>query len=132
MRELAKLALDTATRLGAAYADVRIVRYRRQDLASEDRRLAGFTDADDLGFGVRVLAEGAWGFAASGELKREEIQRVAEEAVKIAKASASVMDSKRGSMPASIDRSRRRSAQKPWIVPTRASSSLASARSRFR
>ena len=92
MKELAQLALDTASRLGAAYVDVRITRYRRQDLAAEDRRLAGFTDADDMGFGVRVLADGAWGFAASGELTREEVLRVAAEAVKVAKASASVMD----------------------------------------
>ncbi|MHC4860524.1 MAG: PmbA/TldA family metallopeptidase, partial [Planctomycetota bacterium] len=92
MKELASLALDTATRLGASYADVRIVRYRRQDLAAEDRRLAGFSDSDDMGIGVRVLANGAWGFAATGELTREEVERVAAEAVQVAKASASVMD----------------------------------------
>jgi TldD protein len=92
MKDLAKLALDTASGLGASYVDVRIVRYRRQDLSAEDTRLAGFSDSEDMGFGVRVLANGAWGFAASGELTREEAQRVAAEAVKVAKASATVMD----------------------------------------
>jgi TldD protein len=92
MKDFARLALDTATRLGASYADVRLVRYRRQELTAEDRRLAGFTDSDSLGLGVRVLVRGAWGFAASGELTHEEVQRVAAEAVKVARASASVME----------------------------------------
>jgi TldD protein len=91
MRELAQLALDTARARGADYADVRIVRYRRQDLSAEDRRLARFVDTDDLGIGVRVLCRGAWGFAGTGEISREEVQRVAAEAVAIAEASASVM-----------------------------------------
>jgi TldD protein len=92
MRDLAKLALDTATAAGADYADVRIGTYRRQEISSEDTRLAGFTDLDDSGVGVRVLADGAWGFAASGELSREEVQRVAKEAVEIARASATVIE----------------------------------------
>ncbi len=88
MRELARLALDTAVARGASYADVRLVRYRRQDLASEDRRLARFVDSDDLGLGVRVLVDGAWGFAGSGDLERDEVMRVAAEAVAVARASA--------------------------------------------
>jgi TldD protein len=91
MRDLARLAIDAASGCGAAYADVRIVHYRRQDLSAEDRRLAGFVDADDLGFGIRVLVDGAWGFAGSGQLTKDEIKRVAAEAVAIARASASVM-----------------------------------------
>jgi TldD protein len=91
MRDLARLAIDTAIHHGASYVDVRVARYRRQDLSAEDRRLARFVDSDDLGFGVRVLAAGAWGFAGSGELTREEVQRVAAEAVAIARASASCL-----------------------------------------
>jgi len=40
------------------------------------------------GFGVRVIVDGAWGFASSIELNREECERVVKEAVSIAKASA--------------------------------------------
>lgn len=88
MRALADLALDTAVRRGASYADVRIVRFRRQDLLAEDHRLARFADGDELGVGVRVLARGAWGFAASCGLTPAEVQRVAALAVDVASASA--------------------------------------------
>lgn len=87
MKELAQLALDTARSAGASYADIRILHSRRQELSAEDKRISSLSDRSDRGFGVRVLVEGAWGFAASGVLERDEIQRVAKEAVAIAKAS---------------------------------------------
>ncbi|MCA9488323.1 MAG: TldD/PmbA family protein [Myxococcales bacterium] len=88
MKDLARLAIDEAMRRGATYADARILRSRRQELRAEDRRLGGFTDAEDVGIGVRVLAGGAWGFAGSHELTRDEALRVAAEAVAVARASA--------------------------------------------
>ncbi|NLI00290.1 MAG: TldD/PmbA family protein [Chthonomonadales bacterium] len=94
MRQLAAMALDTAVLRGAEYADVRLVRYRRQNLSAEDNRLSGIADTDDYGLGVRVLVDGAWGFAGTGNLTREEVQRVAAEAVAIARASAAAMREK--------------------------------------
>lgn len=88
MHELAKLAVDTARSRGATFADVRIMQRRRQSLNAEDARIAHLSDNADAGFGVRVLADGAWGFAASGVITRDEIQRVAGRAVEVAKASA--------------------------------------------
>src|SRR2546423_1853905 len=63
MKSLALLALDTAQSLGATYADVRFLTYRRQDLFTEDERVARLSDRRDTGFGIRVIAGGAWGFA---------------------------------------------------------------------
>lgn len=94
MRELAHAALETARLRGAEYADVRLVRRRRQNLAAEDERLAGVTDSDDFGVGARVLVDGAWGFAGSGDVTREGVQKAAAQAVDIARASASAMRAK--------------------------------------
>ena len=91
MKDLALLALDTAQSLGATFADVRFLTHRRQDLRSEDERMAGVMDRSDTGFGVRVIAGGAWGFAGSSEMTREEVMRVAAEAVAIARASATAL-----------------------------------------
>ena len=89
MKELVLLAIDTASQKGATYADARIVRLRRQNIACEDRRVSQLADSEDWGIGVRVIADGAWGFAGTSVLTSEEVQRVAAEAVAIAKASAS-------------------------------------------
>lgn len=90
MQELVLLAIDTARQKGAEYADARVVRLRRQNIACEDRRVSLLADSEDWGIGVRVIADGAWGFAGTSVLTSEEVQRVAVEAVAIAKASASV------------------------------------------
>lgn len=91
MKDLAQLALDTAKSSGAEYADVRVVRYLRQNLRTEDRRVAGISDSEDIGLGVRVICQGAWGFAGTSNLTREEAMRVAVQAVEIARASATTL-----------------------------------------
>ena len=88
MSDIAQRALDTASQLGAGYADVRIVRRRRQSVNVKAGRVDGMHSGDSEGFGVRVLADGAWGFASSGRLDGEEADRVAALAVRIARASA--------------------------------------------
>lgn len=90
MKDLAGIALDVAKGLGAAFADVRFIRRRQQHLATEDERVAAIHDSEDVGFGVRVIADSAWGFAGSRVLTKDEVQKVAGQAVAIAKASASV------------------------------------------
>jgi TldD protein len=87
-RELAMRAIDAARRAGASYADVRIARNRQQALFTRETQITGFNDADTFGFGVRVLAGGAWGFAASRDLTADEVERVARQAVAQAKANA--------------------------------------------
>jgi TldD protein len=87
-RELMMRALDAARSAGATYADVRVSRNRSQSVATREQRVTGFSDAETFGFGVRVLAGGAWGFAASRETTLEEAVRVARQAVAQAKANA--------------------------------------------
>jgi TldD protein len=85
-RELAMRALDAARSAGADWADVRINTNRAQGLSTRDRRVTGLSDNITSGFGVRVLVDGTWGFAASGEVTPDEVERVARWAVAQARA----------------------------------------------
>src|ERR1700675_1072627 len=87
MKDLTDRALDSASALGAGYADVRIVRRRDESIAIKTGRVEGVASGESEGFGVRVLVDGAWGFAASHVLTTAEADRVAGEAVRIARAS---------------------------------------------
>ena len=84
-------ALDAARSAGASYADVRISRNRNQSLFTRERRVQGVTDNETFGFGVRVLVNGAWGFAASRDLSRDEVVLVAQQAVAQARANRSAL-----------------------------------------
>ncbi len=89
--ELADLALQAARDAGATYADVRLNDYRRQTISTREARVLSIDDGEDRGFGVRVIAKGAWGFAASAAVTREEVVRVAVQAVAIAQANAALV-----------------------------------------
>ena len=91
MRDLTDRALDTAAQLGAGYADVRVVRREDESIAIKSGRVEGVAAGESEGFGIRVLVEGAWGFASSSELAAPEADRVAAEAVRIARASATAL-----------------------------------------
>jgi len=88
--EYAELALKRITASGAEYGDIRIQDSSTEHIEGEDRRIASIRDIKDVGFGVRVLYHGAWGFAASSVLSLEEVPRVANLAIEIARGSASV------------------------------------------
>jgi TldD protein len=87
-RDLAMRALDAARSAGASYADFRMNGNRTQALGTRERQITFFNDAETFGFGVRVIADGAWGFAASRDLNAEEVVRVAQQAVAQARANA--------------------------------------------
>jgi TldD protein len=88
MHDLARRALDTATQLGADYADVRVVRRSEQNAAVKAGQVEGLSLGETEGFGVRVLVDGAWGFASSGRMDGRQADKVAALAVRIAQASA--------------------------------------------
>ncbi|HZW01957.1 MAG TPA: DNA gyrase modulator, partial [Candidatus Deferrimicrobium sp.] len=88
MHDLARRALDTATHLGAEYADVRVVRRQEQSASVKGGQVDGLSLGETEGFGVRVLVEGAWGFASSGRMDGRTADDVAGLAVRIARASA--------------------------------------------
>jgi len=87
---LSSRALETAKLKGAQYADIRVVHTAEQNLSTKNGVVDGLSSSESLGFGVRVLVDGAWGFASSRELAADEVDKVADLAVKIAKASALV------------------------------------------
>ena len=90
MKYVANWALNTAATRGASYADVRVVAQRSRALSTKNGKLGGAADAESVGMSVRVLKDGAWGFAASAELGRGAVEKTAAEAVAIARASARV------------------------------------------
>ncbi len=90
--ELAELAMHRVRASGAEYGDIRVLDSTTQVVRGEDRRIASVRDSQDSGFGVRVLFKGAWGFAASSVMSLEEVPRVAELAIEIAKGSATLVN----------------------------------------
>ncbi len=90
MNTIAQIALDAATVGGVTYADARAVAIRNRSLATKNGHVGHASESGSLGVGVRVIAEGAWGFAASSDLSREAVERAAARAVEIARASARV------------------------------------------
>ncbi len=80
-------ALNAAELHGAQYADVRVVQTTTQSVAVKNGLVEGLTSSETLGFGVRVLVAGAWGFAASRDCTAPEVDRVVALAAQIARAS---------------------------------------------
>jgi TldD protein len=91
MRDITDRALDTASSLGATYADARIVRRLEESISVKTGRVEGVSSGESEGIGIRVLVEGAWGFAATHRLDRADVERAAAEAVRIARASATAL-----------------------------------------
>jgi TldD protein len=91
MRDLARRALDTCVQRGASYADVRVIRRAEESINIKSGRVEGVSLGESEGFGVRVLVDGAWGFASSSLLGTDEADRVAAQAVRIARASATAI-----------------------------------------
>jgi TldD protein len=89
-RALGDAALQRAKDLGASHADFRFERVRWQDVRVRDGALQGAADDVDLGFAVRVVHDGAWGFASGVHLTVDEAVRVAEAAVEVAKVSSAL------------------------------------------
>ena len=88
MRDWANWALDTAKLRGATYADVRVMDILHRDLSTKNGQVGNLSESRIHGMGVRALAAGSWGFAATDRLTREGISACAAEAVAIARASA--------------------------------------------
>src|SRR5215471_9143362 len=90
MKDLGSWAIDTANQRGASYADVRIANDRSRALATRNGKIGSASDSESEGFNVRVLVDGAWGFASSADLGRTSAEQTAARAVDIARASARV------------------------------------------
>src|ERR1700677_5332035 len=90
MKQIANCALNVAAMRGASYVDARIVSQRSRALTTTNGKVGSASDSESVGMSVRVLADGAWGFAASEDLSRSGVEATAAHAVEIARASAQV------------------------------------------
>ena len=90
MQHVANWALNVATLRGSTYADARIVAQRSRALTTKNGKVGSASDSESVGMSVRVIADGAWGFAASDNLSRASVEATAVKAVEIARASARV------------------------------------------
>ncbi len=91
-KPLADAALQAATGAGASYCDVRIGRYLQQFVLTREDKVQNVVNTESTGVGVRVIADGAWGFAATNGLTADAVAEAARRAVAIAKANARVQD----------------------------------------
>jgi TldD protein len=89
-KDLADAALNAARTAGATYADVRIGRYLNQFVNARDTKIQNTTNTESYGAGVRVIAAGTWGFAATADVTIDGLAQAARDAVAIARANARV------------------------------------------
>src|SRR6476620_3322200 len=87
-KQLADVALNTAKSLGATYTDVRIGRYLNQFINTRENKVQNIVNTESFGVGVRVIANGTWGFAATNNVTPDGIKKATERAVAIAKANS--------------------------------------------
>ncbi|MCL0059736.1 TldD/PmbA family protein [Dehalococcoidia bacterium] len=88
MRDLVSSALDLATVKGATFAEVRVVERRSETLEVKNGAAEVIRYNESHGCGVRVVVDGAWGFASTSKIERKEIEAITDLAVRIARASA--------------------------------------------
>lgn len=88
MKELADQALNVLDMKRVTYGDIRIVDTIAESIEVKNGNVNVLKQDKNRGFGVRVIKNGAWGFAASSDLSKENIQKIATLAVSIAESSA--------------------------------------------
>jgi len=87
-KRMSDIALNAAKAKGASYADARIGRYLNQFITAEEKRVSNIVNTESVGIGIRVIANGTWGFAATSDMSPDSIAKTAEKAVAVAKANS--------------------------------------------
>jgi len=87
-KRLADAALTAARGAGATYCDVRIGRYLRQFVITREDKVQNVVNTESTGTGVRVIVNGAWGFAATNQLTPQAVAQAAQQAAAIARANS--------------------------------------------
>ena len=88
MKELIRETINGLKKKGVDYADLRQVKRVSESIKVKNREVEGVSKSEDLGFGIRVLYKGAWGFASSNIISKGEYKRIANLAMEIARASS--------------------------------------------
>ena len=82
------VALNAAKSKGATYTDVRVGRYLNQFVVTREDKVENIVNTESYGIGIRVIANGSWGFAATDKMDKDSIAKAATLAVAIAKENA--------------------------------------------
>jgi len=90
---VAKKAIEAAIAAGASYADARLVVYRTESIGVRDDHVQAVSNNEDYGIGVRVIADGGWGFAAAPRVDEKTAVALAKTAVDSAKRSGAMLKS---------------------------------------
>src|SRR5271165_3605527 len=112
MKDIAREALDSAVHGGAEYADVRVIESKERAISTKNGKPGHIASSESMGLGIRVLAGGCWGFAATDDLSKSGVESVAALAVGIARSSA--LAKKRDIVLASEDKY-----EVKWVSPCR-------------
>jgi len=86
MKDLALRALDLVARRGVTYADARVIETRDREISTKNGKAGQVSSSESMGIGIRVLAFGCWGFAATDDLTNSGIEAAAALALQIARA----------------------------------------------
>ena len=89
-KRMADVALNTAKSLGATYADARIGRQLNQYVFTREDKVQNVVNTESFGIGIRVIANGTWGFASTNSVTEDGIKKATEQAVAIAKANSKI------------------------------------------
>src|SRR5882762_5849712 len=84
-KKMADVALNAARSKGATYTDIRIGRYLNQFIVTREDKVQNIVNTESYGCGIRVIANGGWGFAATDKMDNDSVAKAAELAVAIAK-----------------------------------------------
>jgi TldD protein len=90
-KQLADIALNAAKSGGASYADVRIGRYLNQFVVTREKRVQAIANTESFGVGIRVIANGSWGFAATNDVTAQGVAKTVAKALAVAKANAKII-----------------------------------------
>src|SRR5580698_7523326 len=90
-KQLADIALNAAKSGGATYVDVRIGRYLNQFVTTRENRVQNIANTESFGVGIRVIANGSWGFAATNDVTPEGVAKTVAKALAVAKANAKII-----------------------------------------
>lgn len=88
MRDLLSEVIQFAGASGAAFADIRVQDGTGTSVLVQDGRADKIATGSYRGAGVRVLVDGAWGFAPTNDPSKEELLRCVDDAVRMARAAA--------------------------------------------
>ncbi len=87
-KQLTDIALNAARAAGATYTDARIGRYLNQFITTREKVVNNIVSTESVGIGIRVIANGTWGFASTSDMSPDSIAKTARQAVLIAKANS--------------------------------------------